>query len=1164
MSKSFVHLHAHTEYSMLDGAAKIQTYINRVKELGQPGAAITDHGNLYGALEFHKVAIKNDINPIIGYEAYVTTKSRFERPDRDKNKRYHLTLLAENNEGYWNLVKLASKAYTEGYYYKPRLDYELMREHSKGIIALSGCLGGEIAQHLAPDGSTEEGNSQGERSYEKALSKASLYQEIFGKENFFIELHNHGIKQQEIILPDLLNISKEIGAPLVATNDSHYVHTEDSSAHDALLCVQTNATIDDNTRFKFEGQGYYVKSSDEMRNLFPQEQYPDACDNTLAISERVKYKFKTGQYFLPAFPVQDPELTAEEYLKNLVYEGAKNVYKELSEEITERIEYELDVINSMGFASYFLIVGDLISYAKENKIRTGAGRGSAAGSIVSYCLGITGIEPLKYGLLFERFLNKGRKELPDIDMDFDERYRNDVIDYVIEKYGQDKVAHIVTFATIKAKQAIRDSSRVLGLPFSAGDKVAKLMPPMILGNTATLSECLSLDEDNNSGYSKEFYSASSELRAQYKNDEEVRQIINIALGLEGLRRQDGIHAAAVVISPDVITNFLPVQKKGKDAELVTQYEMHTVEQLGLLKMDFLGLRNLSIIDRTLELIDDESFNIDELPLTDKKTFELFSSGKMTGVFQLESRVAQATARSLKPKRFEDIVALVALIRPGPLGANMHIEFADRATGKKEIEFLHNDLKEILEETYGVILYQEQVMQIAQKISGFQLDEADDLRKAMGKKIPKVMEQQRKKFTDGALQNGYSEQFSMELFDQIAFFAGYGFNKSHSVPYALLAYQTAYLKANYPAEYLSACLTAVKRDKERTAVFLAEARDIGVNVKTPDINLSTEDFSVANGEILFGLSAIRNVGDITAEKIVFERQNGNYQTVQDFLARTDSRSLNKRGVEAMIQGGAFDKFGFPRRGLFEAILDLIEDAKGLKKEKNNSQTSLFEFDEKSTDLTTIKNIEWEKKELLDREREMLGFFVSEDPLEGYGEIFRSESTHSVIELMDLEEDEEVNVAITGLVSNVQKRVSRRGNAWIQFDLQESTGSLGVLVFNKLVDKYNAQLDGELYLKVSGTYVGGTENNIRARDFELIEPSKLMTDLDTTPLKISVEEEIMDKNNLILLKELLEKHPGSSKVELEVNNETGIKLLELKNIKVKKTTELRNEINTLLTN
>ncbi|MDB2628413.1 DNA polymerase III subunit alpha, partial [Candidatus Actinomarina sp.] len=814
------------------------------------------------------------------------------------------------------------------------------------------------------------------------------------------------------------------------------------------------------------------------------------------------YNFEAGKYYLPAFPIADPNLTVEDYLKNLVYEGAKSLYREVTDEITERIEYELEVINSMGFASYFLIVGDLIQYAKENNIRTGAGRGSAAGSIVSYCLGITGIEPLKYGLLFERFLNKGRKELPDIDMDIDERYRKDVIDYVIDKYGEDKVAHIVTFATIKAKQAIRDASRVLGLPFSAGDKVAKLMPPMILGNTATLSECLRLDEENNSGYSKEFYTASSELRIQYKNDEEVKKIIDIALGLEGLRRQDGIHAAAVVISPEAITNYLPVQKKGKDAELVTQFEMHTVEQLGLLKMDFLGLRNLSIIDRTVELINREDFNIDEIPLDDKKTFELFSTGRMIGVFQLESRIAQITSRSLKPTRFEEIVALVALIRPGPLGANMHIEFADRATGKKEIEFLHKDLKEILEETYGVILYQEQVMQIAQKISAFQLDEADDLRKAMGKKIPKVMEQQRKKFTDGAISNGYSEQFSIELFDQIAFFAGYGFNKSHSVPYALIAYQTAYLKANHPAEYLSACLTAVKRDKDRTAIFLAEARELGVNVKTPDINLSIEDFSVANGEILFGLSAIRNVGDITAEKIVAERESGIYETVQDFLARTDSRSLNKRGVEAMIQGGAFDQFGFPRRGLYESIIDLIEDAKGLKKEKDNSQASLFDLDEQTSELTTIKNVEWEKKELLDREREMLGFFVSEDPLEGYGEIFRSESTHSIIELMDIEEDEEVNVAITGLVSNVQKRVSRRGNAWIQFDLQESTGSLGVLVFNKLVEKYNAQLDGELYLKVSGTYVGGTENNIRARDFELIEPSKLLTDLDITPLKISV--------------------------------------------------------------
>ena len=435
MSKSFVHLHAHTEYSMLDGAAKIQTYIDRVKELAQPAAAITDHGNLYGALEFYNIAKKNGVKPIIGYEAYITTESRFERPDRDKNKRFHLTLLAENNEGYWNLVNLASKAFTDGYYYKPRLDYELLREHSKGVIALSGCLGGEIAQHLAPDGSIEEGNNQGERSYQKALDKAVLYQNIFGEENFYMELHNHGIKQQELILPDLLKISNEISAPLVATNDSHYVNPEDSSAHDALLCVQTNATIDDESRFKFEGDGYYVKSSEEMRALFTEEEYPGACDNTLQIADRVDYSFESGKYYLPAFPLEDPNLTVEEYLKNLVYEGAVSVYPELTDEVTERIEYELDVINSMGFASYFLIVGDLIQYAKENNIRTGAGRGSAAGSIVSYCLGITGIEPLKYGLLFERFLNKGRKELPDIDMDIDERYRKDVIDYVTDKYG---------------------------------------------------------------------------------------------------------------------------------------------------------------------------------------------------------------------------------------------------------------------------------------------------------------------------------------------------------------------------------------------------------------------------------------------------------------------------------------------------------------------------------------------------------------------------------------------------------------------------------------------------------------------------------------------------------------------------------------------------------
>ena len=1163
MTKSFVHLHAHTEYSMLDGAAKIVEYLKKVKELDQPAAAITDHGNLYGAMEFIQKANDLGIKPIIGYEAYLTPGSRFDRPDRENNKRYHLTLLAENNKGYQNLVELVSKAFTEGYYYKPRVDYELLEQHHEGLIALSGCLGGELAQHLAPDASIEEGNTTNVRSFDKALEIAKKYQSIFGKKNYFIEIHNHGIKQQLDILNDLVKIAELIDAPLVAANDSHYVEENGAEAHDALLCVQTNRTLDDESRFKFDGSGYYVKSSEEMRTLFPSEKYPGACDNTLVIADRVNYEFNFDKSYLPDFPIDEKNVSPEDLLKKKVYEGGEQKYGSLSPEIIERIDYELDVINSMGFASYFLIVGDLIEFSRQRNIRTGAGRGSAAGSIVSYCLGITGIEPLRYGLIFERFLNKGRKSLPDIDMDFDERYRNDVIQYAIDKYGEDRVAHIVTFATIKAKQAIRDAARVLGLPFSSGDRVAKLMPPMILGNTATISECLFLDEENISGYSKEFYSASEELRKQYKNDEEARQIIDIALGLEGLRRQDGIHAAALVISPDTITKFLPIQQKGANAEIVTQYEMHTVEQLGLLKMDFLGLRNLSIVDRTLELIGNKSIDVDNLKLDDEKTFKLFAEGKMTGVFQLESRVAQSTSRSLKPKRFEDIVALVALIRPGPLGAGMHNEFADRANNRKEIEYLHNDLESILEETYGVILYQEQVMQIAEKIAGFNLQEADNLRVAMGKKIPKVMEEQRKKFTDGAVVNNYSEQFAVELFDQIAYFAGYGFNKSHSVPYALLAYQTAYLKANYPAEYIAACLTAVKRDKDRTAIFLSEARDMGVKVSTPDINLSSSDFTVNDNEILFGLSAVRNVGDITADKIVLERKsNGNFTSIEDFLSRIDSRSLNKRGVEALIQGGGLDQFGHTRMGMYDSAVDLIENAKDKKADKENNQGTLFPTEE--TDLTTIeiKSNEWDKKELLEREREMLGFFVSEDPLEGYGEVLKSESSHSIVELQNLEDEEETNTTIAGLISNVQKRVSRRGNPWIQFDIQDLTGSSGVLLFSKLVDKYNTSIEGEIYLKISGTYTGSSENTIRARDIQVIDPSKMIENLDVSPLRISVDEQKLDKKNLVLLKELLEKFPGLSSVELEVYSKTGSKLLELKEIKVKKTNQLKNEISTLL--
>ena len=940
MDNSFVHLHSHTEYSMLDGAAKLKEYINQVKENGQIAAAITDHGNLYGALEFYQLAKESDIKPIIGYEAYLTPTSRFDKPKREENIRYHLTILAENDIGYKNLIKLASKAYTEGYYYKPRIDFELLQNYSEGLIGLSGCLGGEVAQMLGPDALLEEGGQGEFRDLDKAIETAKSYQDIFGKDNYFIEIMKHGIEGQDKILPDLLTISTEIQAPLIATNDCHYVTKNQSEAHDALLCVQTNSLIDEEDRFRFYGQEYYVKNSNEMYDLFPDEIYPNACKNTIEIADRVSYDIKTQTYLLPDFPLDNGK-APDQYLLEKVIEGAKAKYdKDLTNEVQDRIDYELDVITSMGFSSYFLIVSDLIEFAENKGIRTGAGRGSSGGSIVSYCLNITKVDPLKYGLLFERFLNKGRRELPDIDMDFDERYRNDVINYAIEKYGRDRVAHIVTFATIKAKQAVRDATRVLGLSFGVGDKITKLLPSPILGTTATISECLH-DLSEETMFGKEFYISSPDFRKEYKSNPESKRIINIALGLEGLRRQDGIHAAAIVISPEPITNYLPVQQKGEQAELVTQYEMYSVEKLGLLKMDFLGLRNLSIIDRCCKLINDVELNIDDVPLDDDKTLEIFSKGQMIGVFQLESRVAQVLARSLKPKRFEDIVALVALIRPGPLGAGMHIDFADRANGRKDIVYMHKNLENILKETYGILIYQEQVMEIAQKIANFNLSEADDLRKAMGKKLPKVMEQQREKFVLGAIKNGYSEEFSKELFEDIAFFAGYGFNKSHSVPYALLAYQTAYLKAHYPEEYIAACLTSSKRDKDRSSVLLSEGRDLNLSISVPDINKSDVDFTVKEKEIIFGLSAIRNVGDITAEKIVEERKAGIYISIEDFISRIGGRVVNKKSLEALIQGGAFDTFGFTRKSLFDSISVLQERAKK-NITYNSNQEALFEI------------------------------------------------------------------------------------------------------------------------------------------------------------------------------------------------------------------------------
>ncbi|NNJ46402.1 MAG: DNA polymerase III subunit alpha, partial [Acidimicrobiia bacterium] len=914
---NFAHLHLHTEFSMLDGAARVKDVVARAAEMEQPAIAITDHGVLYGAVDFYRAADQAGINPIIGIEAYITPGSRFDRPPRHEDRRYHMVLLAENDVGYRNLMALASKAYLEGFYYKPRMDAELLAEHSEGIIATTGCLGGHVPQLLGPD-SSEEGNTGLARDYPAALEAAAMYQDIFGKDNFFVEVQDHGIPAERKIMPDLLKIASELGAPLLATNDSHYTHPEEAEAHDVLLCIQTGATIDEPNRFRFSGTGYYLKSAAEMRALFPESDYPGACDNTLLIASRVKTTLPIGDFLLPRFPVPEGH-TEESYLRELVEAGARERYGDvLPAEVRERVEYELRVIAEMGFPAYFLIVWDLIRYAREQGIRTGPGRGSAAGSIIAYCLRITDLDPIEYGLIFERFLNPGRREMPDIDMDFDERYRSEVIRYCTERYGSDHVAQIITFSTIKGRQALRDAARVLGFPYGKGDKLAKLMPPAILGVEATLRQCLNDPGKGADPAIRDFYSAAAGLRDEIADDGESRRIVDTARGLEGLRRQDSIHAAAVVIAPTPLTEIVPLQQKGEEAEIVTQYEMHAVEALGLLKMDFLGLRNLSTIERALEIIEKntgERVDIDHVPLDDPAVFEMLQRGDSIGVFQLEGGPMRALMRNLKPDHFGDIVALNALYRPGPLGAGMHNKYADRKNGREEVDYPHPDLEPVLADSYGIMVFQEQVMQVARTMAGFSMADADFLRKAMGKKIASVMAKQEEQFVAGCVANGHPETLGHELFGYIEHFAGYGFNKSHSAAYGLVAYQTAWLKAHYPAEYMAALLTSTKKDKDRTALYLNECRQLDVEVLTPDINRSELDFIARDGSIPFGLSAIRNVGEGVVEAILTEREkNGPFADFTDFINRVDLSVLNKRTIESLIKAGAFDSLGHSRRGL----------------------------------------------------------------------------------------------------------------------------------------------------------------------------------------------------------------------------------------------------------
>ncbi len=1146
MADSFVHLHTHTEYSMLDGAARLSEVVAAAAADGQPALGITDHGNMYGVLEFYKECRKQGITPVLGTEAYMALESRTERPrrrgrqmddsggDTDDGAKlyYHLTMLAENDAGYRNLLKLSSLAFLEGYYYKPRMDWELFERHSEGLIVTTGCLGSVVQQPLIRG------------DFDTALERAARLQDIFGRDNLFVEMQDHDIPEQQRCNPMLLEIARRLKAPLLATNDLHYTHQDDAVSHDALLCVQTGSLMSDPDRFKFHGDQHYLKSAAEMRNLF--DEIPEACDNSLWIAERADVTIEFGSPQLPDFPIPEGFADADEYLRHLTFEGAKRRWgSELGPQIAERLAYELQVISDMGFSSYFLIVWDLIRHAREVGIRVGPGRGSAAGCAVAYSLTITDIDPIRYDLLFERFLNPGRISMPDIDMDFDDRRRDEMIRYTAEKYGRDHTAQIITFSTIKARAAVRDAARVLGRPYAVGDKIAKAMPPLVMGRDTPLHACLEEHEKYRDGYK-----AAAELREMYETDPDVKEVIDVARGLEGLRRQDSIHAAAVVITREPLTEYLPIQRKPDsksedEAPTVTQFEMNTVEELGLLKMDFLGLRNLSVIDDALELIrrvHGVEVDIDHVDLEDPKTYELLQRGDTIGVFQLESGPMRTLIRSLAPTEFGDVAALVALYRPGPMGANMHNDYADRKNGRKPIELLHPDLGEILGDTYGLMIYQEAMMRTAQRIAGYTLAEADDLRKACGKKKRDMIARHRVKFVEGCVSNGYPEQLGTDLFDIIEPFADYAFNKSHAYGYGYISYQTAYLKANYPVEYMAALLTSVKNNLDKAAVYLNDCRQAGITVRVPDVNVSDVDFTSVDGTIPFGLSAVRNVGEGVVAPIVAERrENGPYESFYDFCERVPLGVLNKRSIESLIKAGAFDSLGHPRKGLLEVFEAIVDQITSRRREQDMGIQTLFgdlggdgpdtAFDER----IPIPEENFDSRTKLRFEKEMLGLYVSSHPLMGLEGTLRRRTDTTIGALADLQPNEDGKVpyvTVGGVITALQRKYTRKGDLMAVFTLEDLQNSIEVMVFPRTMAEIGHKLDEDLVVALRGR----VDLRDDAPKFICQDVSVVDAVADSVPpLHIRLPAAVVSDQLVRELKNTLERHPGEAEVVLHLDRQ-----------------------------
>lgn len=1039
---SFVHLHNHTCYSLLDGAGKIKDLVKKAKEAGMEALAITDHGVMYGVVEFYKEAQKAGLHPVIGCEVYVAPRSRFDKAAGIDDTPYHLVLLAENQEGYANLLKLVSASWLEGFYYKPRVDVALLQKYCKGLIALSACLAGEIPSLLR------------QNKEEEAVSKALFYSELFGSKNFYLELQDHGLSEQRKVNAGLVRIAEQTGIPLVVSNDVHYLRREDAFIQDILLCIQTGKTMADEGRFHFETQEFYLKEEKEMRLLFGD--YPQAFENTVQIAARCQVEFTFGENHLPPFQVP-AGYTADSYLLELCQKGLERRYSRIQAVHGERLNYELDVIKKMGYSSYFLIVWDFIHFAKTSGIFVGPGRGSAAGSLVAYCLGITDIDPLKYDLLFERFLNPERVSMPDIDIDFCYERRGEVIDYVMEKYGEDRVAQIITFGTLAARAAIRDTGRAMGIPLYLVDKVAKLVP---LEPGMTIARALEV---------------SSELTKMQEEDPTIKELLATSQALEGIPRHSGTHAAGLVIAQQPLENYLPLQRTS-EGFVCTQFAKETVEEIGLLKMDLLGLRTLTVINNAVLLAQSsqgKEFDLGRIPLDDPAVYELLSAGDTIGVFQLESSGMRAILKDLKPQTFEDIIALVALYRPGPLGSGMVEDFIKRKHQEIEITYLHPALEPILKTTYGVIIYQEQVMRIASELAGFTLGEADLLRRAMGKKKPEIISSLRKQFVEGAAQRGIAAESAEKIFDLMEFFAGYGFNKSHSAAYALLAYQTAYLKAHYSVEFMAALLTSVIETKDRVPFYIEECRQRKIEILPPDVNESGESFTVSGNKIRFGLAAIKQVGYQAIQSILEEREESLFQSLQDFCERVDLTNLNRRVIENLIKAGAFSSIHEGRAPLLAVLQLCIDQGLAWQRQKNSKQLSFFDFAQGNSVGENFVNPpiplpevrEFTEKEILQMEKEVLGLYLSGHPLSQYKEFIKSQTSGSIEELVMAGQDRE-SVTLAGIITSLRRSVTKRGETMAYFVLEDLTGSLDALLFPRNLLRYNNLLQEDRPVLVTG--------------------------------------------------------------------------------------------------